>query len=116
MKSRLAVFCALSFLALFSFAKVPRWYTQPGTPITVEWSGFELRTRMPEGWSYTTDHAFVPPPDLASSCRVRGVFHVDRQWDHFLVSALRAHDGDERYVLKIGGHPAVSSRYTRNER
>jgi hypothetical protein len=32
------------------------------------------------------------------------------------VSALRGRDGDERYVLKIGGHPAVSSRYMRNDR
>jgi hypothetical protein len=118
MKPRFVVplFGALSFLALFSFAEEPRWYTQPGTPVTVEWSGFELRAMMPQGWAYTADHGFVPPPDFASSCRVRGVFHIAREWDRFLVSALRGRDGDERHVLKIGGHPAVSSRYMRNDR
>lgn len=118
MKPRFVVlaFCVLSFLALFSFAKEPRWYTRPGTPVTVESSGFELRVKMPHGWSYTTDHGFVPPPDFASSCSVRGVFHTDRNWDRLLVSALRAGDGEKRYVLKIGGHPAVSNRYVREAR
>jgi hypothetical protein len=120
MKPRFVVpaFCALSlsFLALFSFAKEPHWYKRPATPVTVESSGFELRARMPEGWSYSTDHGFVPPPDFASSCRVRGMFHTDRKWDRLLESALRRGDGDERYVLKIGGHPAVSNRYAREGR
>jgi hypothetical protein len=118
MKPRFVIstFCALSFLALCSSAKELPWYRQPGTPVTVEWSGFALRAKMPKGWSYTTDHGFVPPPSVASSCRVRGVFHTDREWDRFLVSALRASDGDHRYIFKIGGHPAVSSRYRREAR
>jgi len=116
MKPRFVVltFCALSFLALFAFAKEPRWYTQPGTPVTLVSSGFELRAKMPQGWSYTTDRGFMPPPTCASSSRVVGVFHTGREWDRFLASALR--DGDQRYVLKIGGHPAVSSRYAREGR
>lgn len=118
MKPRFVVpaFCALSFLALASFAKEPPWYQQPRTPVTVESSGFALGAMMPKGWSYTTDLGFVPPPDLASSCRVRGVFHTDRKWDRFLVSALRVGDRDERYVLKIDDHPAVSNRYAREGR
>lgn len=115
MKPRFVVFavCALSFLAPFSIAKVPHWYRHPGTPVTIEWSGFELRAMLPQGWSATAS-GFAPPADLASSCHVRGVFHTDRKWDDFLVSSLLA--GDERYVLKIGGHPAVSSRYVREAR
>lgn len=120
MKPRFVVpaFCALFFVALFSFAREPRWYTQPGTPVTLESSDFEFRAMLPQGWSFTTDHGFVPPPAFASSCRVRGGFYTDRKWDRFLVSALRPTDGmstgeDGRTVLKIGGRPAVSNRYVR---
>jgi hypothetical protein len=111
-------FCALFFVALFSFAKEPRWYKQPGTQVTLESSGFELRATLPHGWSFTTEQGFVPPPNLASSCRVRAEFYRDRNWDDFLVSALRSTDGvgraeDARMVLKVAGHPAVSNRYVR---
>lgn len=118
MKPRFTIpaFCALSVLALCSDAQGPRWYEQPGTPVTVEWSGFELRARLPQGWSLTTDHGFAPPPELASSCGVRGVFHTGRNWDDFLASSLGAREGGDRYVLKIGGHPAVSDRYEREAR
>jgi hypothetical protein len=111
-------FCALLSIALFSFAKEPRWYEQPGTPVTVESSGFELRTKLPQGWSFTKEQGFVPPPGLASSCRVRGWFYTDRNWDRFLVSALEPTNGvhDARTVMKIGGHPAVSNRYVREGR
>lgn len=120
MKPRFVVpaLCALFFVALFSFAKEPRQYKQPGTPVTLESSGFEFRATLPHGWSFTTDQGFVPPPDFASSCRVRGEFHTDRDWDRFLLSALRTTDGvrraeDARIVLKVAGHPGVSNRYVR---
>jgi hypothetical protein len=110
--------CALSFAAIVSFAGEPSRYKQQGTPVTLEWSDFEFRATLPHGWSFTTEQGFVPPPDFASSCRVRGRFHVDRNWDRFLVSALRSTDGvskakDARIVLKVAGYPAVSNRYVR---
>ena len=103
----------LLLAALLSFAK------QPGTPITIQSSGFELRAMLPQGWAFTPEQGFVPPPALASSCRVRGTFYTDRNWDDFLVSALRSNDvfrtrDDARTAHKIGGHPAVSNRYTRD--
>jgi hypothetical protein len=93
-------------------------FKQPGTPVILEWSGFEVRAMLPHGWSLTTDQGFVPPPELASSCRVRGELHTDRNWDRFLVPALRSTDdvrtgGVARVVLKVDGHPAVSNRYVR---
>ena len=100
----------LLFLALMSFLK------QSGTPITIQSSGFELHAMMPQGWTFTAEQGFVPPPALASSCRVRGTFYTDRKWDDFLVSALRSNDvfrTDARVAMKIGDHPAVSNRYTR---
>jgi hypothetical protein len=111
-------FCALSLVAQFSFAREPRRHPLPGTPVTLESSGFVFRATLPHGWSFTADQGFVPPPDLASSCRVRGRFYIDRDWERFLTSALRATDGlrtaeDARYVLKIAGQPAVSNRYMR---
>ncbi|HEU4886359.1 MAG TPA: hypothetical protein VFV49_00625 [Thermoanaerobaculia bacterium] len=120
MKPRFVVpaFCALILVALFSFAKEPRWYQQPGTPVTLESSGFELRAMLPQGWTFTAEQGLVPPLEFASSCRVRGGFYTDRNWDRFLVSALRSTDSvltaeEARFVLKIGGHPAVSNRYVR---
>lgn len=120
MKPRFVVpaFCVLSLVALVSFAKEPRWSMKPGTPVTVESSGFELRATLPHGWSFTAEQGLVPPPELAPSCRVRSVFYTDRNWDRFLAPALRSTDGlltsdDARMVLKMAGHPAVSNRYVR---
>lgn len=120
MKPRFVVpaFGALLFVALFSVAKEPRRSPQPGKPVTLESYGFELRATLPQGWSLTAEEGFVLPPDLAASCRVRGGFYTDRNWDRFLVSALRPSDRlltseDARVVLKMAGHPAVSNRYLR---
>lgn len=106
------------FVALFNSAEESRWYTQPGRAVTLESSGFEFRALLPQGWSFTTEHGFVPPSALESSCRVRGGFHTNQSWDRFLVSKLRSTDGfrtadGARSVMKIGGHPAVSNRYVR---
>jgi len=114
----MSAWCVFLFVALVSFAREPQRYTQPGTPVTLESSAFELRATLPHGWSFTADQVFVPPPGWASSCRVRGVFYTDVNWDRFLVSALRSSDGvgrteDARMVLKVAGHPAVSDRYVR---
>ena len=101
----------LLLLAALSFLK------QPGTPVTIESSGFQMRAMLPQDWSFTAEQGFVPPPALAPSCRVRGTFYTDRNWDRFLVSALRSNDvyrTDARVAMKIGDHPAVSSRYTRD--
>jgi len=111
------VLSALLF-AQFSFAKGPPRYTQPGTPVAMESSGFEFRATLPHGWSFTTEQGFAPPPDFASACHVRGEFYTGRNWDRFLVAALRATDGvrraeDARIVQKVAGHPAVSNRYVR---
>ncbi|HYC59378.1 MAG TPA: hypothetical protein VEK79_07415 [Thermoanaerobaculia bacterium] len=103
----------LLLLALLNVAK------QPGTPITIESFGFESRVVLPQGWSFTADRGFIPPPALVSSCRVRGQFYTDRNWDRFLTSVLRSDDryrtaDDARRVHKIGDHPAVTNRYTRD--
>jgi hypothetical protein len=110
--------CALLLAAPSGLAKDRRWYTQPGTPVTVESSGFMVRTTLPHGWTFTDERGFVPPPALASDCRVRSAFHTDSNWDRFLVSILESTAGlstarDARAVVKIGGHPAVSNRYVR---
>lgn len=107
-------FVVLVSVALCSFAKEPHWARQPGTPVTFEASGFELRTTLPHGWTFTTAEGFAPPPGLASSCSVRVELQTDRNWDRFLVSRLRATHGARTTVLKMGGHPAVSNRYERD--
>ena len=93
----------------------PRWMTEPGTPLTVKESGFDMRATLPQGWSYSK--GFVPPAKLAQTCRVSVALHTDQNWDRFLVSTLRrtgpAGPGD-RAVVKIGGHPAVANRYMRD--
>lgn len=118
MKSVLLICCLLLFTAPFSFAREPRWYTQPGSPIILELSGFVFHANLPQGWSLTTDHVIVPAPAFASSCRVRGKFYTDVNWNSFLESALRSTNGvlaaeGTRSLQKIGGHPAVSNRYVR---
>lgn len=109
----------LLLVALSSLDREPSWLRQPRTPVTLTSAGFELRTELPHGWSFTADHGFVTPPELASSCRVRVEFRTN-DWDRFLVAALRATEGaltdkDARYVLKVAEHPAVSNRYRREE-
>ena len=108
-------------VALSGMAKEPRWPQAPRTPVTLESSGFEIRTTLPQGWSYTTPEGFIPPADRASTCRVRLVIHTNREWDAVLVPALRATEGaqtnkDARFVMKAGGHPAVSNSYIRAPR
>lgn len=115
---RHAVFGALFLVAFSGFAKEPRWYERPGMPITLASSGFVFSAMLPHDWSFKAERGFVPPAQLASSCRVRSAFHSDRDWNRFLASALRSTDGlnaadDARIILKIGGHPAVSDRYVR---
>jgi hypothetical protein len=92
------------------------WYKDPGTAMTLKASGFVFKARLPRGWS-TTDGQVVPPEAFASSCQVHGEFLTNREWNRLLVSALdlrnMAHAArEERFVLRIGGHPAVSSRYS----
>lgn len=111
-------FCALFLVALPSLAKEPRWAKLPGTPVTLESSGFELRAMLPHGWTFTAEQGIVPPVELAPSCRVRVEFHADGDWNRFLVAALRATEGmstakDARMVMKAGDRPAVLNRYAR---
>ncbi len=111
----------LAMMGLFigaAFSASPEeipWYRDPGTPITLRASGFVFETHLPRGWS-TIDGEIIPPPELASACSVHGEFYPDRDWNHFLAAALGAGDfarasREKREVLKIGGHPAVSTEY-----
>jgi hypothetical protein len=120
MKIRLVVsaILALLFAAPFCLALEPPWYTQPGTPVVLESSGFVFRANLPRGWSLTVDHVIAPPSAYASSCRVRGTFYTGLDWNSFLESSLRSANGvraidGTRFVQNIGGHPAVSNRYVR---
>lgn len=111
--------CALLFVAPFIFAREPHWYTQPGTPVVLESSGFVFHAILPRGWSLTTEQLIVPPPAMGSSCRLRGEFYTDVRWGSFLEAAFRSTDGvstakGTRFVQKIGGHAAVSNRYVRD--
>jgi hypothetical protein len=117
-RSVVSALCALSLVALSGLAKEPRWAKQPGTPVTLESSGFELRATLPHGWSHSAKQGLVPPPALAPSCRVSVDFHTDGDWDRFLVAALRSTErmstaSDARTVMKAGGRPAVLNRYAR---
>jgi hypothetical protein len=92
------------------------WYKEPGTAMTLKSSGFVFKARLPRGWS-VKDGAVAPPEAFASSCQVRGEFLTNHEWNRFLVSALGLRSvaratGEERFVRRIGGLPAVSSRYT----
>ena len=108
----------LCIAALSVMAKGPRWFERPATPVTLQSSVFEIRTMLPHGWSYTAAAGFAPPADVVPPCRVRVVLHTNRKWDAMLVPALRATEGartseDDRFAMKVGGHPAVSNRYVR---
>jgi hypothetical protein len=92
------------------------WYKDPGTAVTLTSSGFVFTARLPRGWSVTNGQV-VPPETFASSCQVHGEFLTNREWNRFLVAALDPRNlartaREERFVRRIGGHPAVSSRYT----
>lgn len=87
--------------------------------LNFEASGFDVRMTLPENWSYSAEQGFVAPAELAASCRVRGTFYTDREWDRFLVSALRSSDRyktahDARTLHKINGHRALTNRYMRD--
>lgn len=113
MRSRFLVpaFSALVFASLVVFAREKPWYTQPGTPMTLESSGFVFKASLPQGWSFTTDREILPPPAFASACRLRGHFYTDREWNRVLAPALLAPSAEgARVVQKIGGHEAVSRR------
>jgi hypothetical protein len=118
MRFVVSAICALLFAAPLSSAREPPWYTQPGTPVVLESSGFVFQANVPRGWSLTIDHVIAPPPAYASSCRVRDTFYTGLDWNSFLESALNSTNGvrateGTRLVQKIGGHPAVSNRYVR---
>lgn len=114
------VISAISLLVLVSlsgFAKEPQ-RVRPGRPVTLEASGFELRTTLPHGWSFTTEEGFTPPPELVSSCRVRTRFHTEGNWDGLVVRELRSTDAtlvgsNPRTVVKIAGHQAVPNYHRR---
>jgi len=108
-------FFVLLCVSLPGFARNKRWYEQPGTPVTLEASGFVLKAKLPHGWSFTQDRGFVPPPAFASVCRVRYEFYADREWHRVLEPALSRPAPVEgaRFGLKIGGHEALSNRYVR---
>jgi len=92
------------------------WYKDPGTAVTLKASGFIFKARLPRGWSVTGGEV-VPPETFTSSCQVHGEFLTNREWNRFLVAALDPRNfgraaREERFVRRIGGLPAVSSRYT----
>src|SRR4051794_2845481 len=61
-RSLVSAICALLFEAPSSFARERHWFTEPGTPVVLESSGFVFRASLPRGWSLTTDQVIVPPP------------------------------------------------------
>ncbi|HUR82982.1 MAG TPA: hypothetical protein VM733_19640 [Thermoanaerobaculia bacterium] len=117
MSSRFAVTALVAgCIALAGLAGQPDWAKKPPTPVRLKASGFVVQTGLPHGWTYTSDDGFMAPAELAPACRVRVAFHATRNWDEFLVAALRPTDGGrpgERAVVRIDGHPAVSNRYSR---
>jgi hypothetical protein len=117
-RTRYAVlFCV--FVTGTAFARDLSWYRDPGTPATFNASGFVFKIQLPRGWS-AIDDGIVPPTAFAAACTVRYHIYTERKWDDVLAAGLDPQDfaraaREARELFKISGHPAVSSRATRDD-
>lgn len=114
------LFASLSFADEPLRRDGPEWNRQPGTPVSFETAGFNVRMTLPHGWTLKDDREFVPPPNLAPSCRVRGEIYTGRNWNEFLAMSLSpSNDLDRstnpRTLHTLNDRPAVTNRFSRKD-
>jgi hypothetical protein len=100
---------AFALAALPALADEIPWYKEPGTPMTLQTPGLVLHAKLPRGWT-AKDDAITTPHE---GCTMNVQFHLDRDWDDFLVSTLTP--DSRREILLLNDRPAVSENFVRSD-